>query len=464
MPGAPNAADSIQSFTPSRPNANVSPREHPYLEPSGTSVPQSARQIDKPTQALSRVVASDITTSSLSALPLFSPTQISEPRVASATGQPDKTPISSEKQSIAKPIARTPLRVRGPNQRFQLSSSPVEAGASPNRRQFPRHSSELEVIEAIESARADSAVRSSSTRAKLVPEVVLRKSSSRAETYSPDPLDCLSSRLSPTKAAVLNTDAPRSSMSSAVEPIASGSSNIGTGRRSTRVKAAEEKKEAEKEERRRLRRERKAREEAERQKQAAPAGGSKRETKRGQASSAAGKGGIDATPASGEQPSKHKRIRLSNAGSATIRSATHESGTDLIALPETPAVEGVISPVPAERREASQPSDSAQNKEAQVSHPSPAGPTAIAVSPAKASGAEADDSMAATTVLGDNGGDDQNTTRALVIRTAGRSASPAAQRGERFSTPARYSPGPSHANGSLSRPGGIKWQTCEFSV
>lgn len=356
----------------------------------------------------------------------LSPTQLSAR--ASELGKPN--PIG-EDQDVPINQQRPPLRPKASNQAFQLSSSPEEP-TSNFRNPIKAANSPIDILSDPEEIEIIERPTPVSKRRR--PEIILQsKSAPRASRHdSPDPLDLIPVRSGDTVPLVeRRSTQPRSS--------ATDFTNVGTERKSSRVKAAADKKELEKEEKRRLRRERKDREEAERFAKGVP-----------------------------DQVSKSRRQKP-DAPAATAKSITY-SGASIRdsrqaskASPATPAPTGRT----ASRSPPAQPTPqrSTGRRDAKVELP-------IAVTPAEEAVLTPPIEIAVTNLVDEepmppksldmNTLSPETTVPGSSVNAA-RSKSPMPDPRRRelaaSASSSRQSPGPAGPDGRPQRPDGIRWQT-----
>lgn len=409
--------------------------------------PLQADNVSRDSPALSRLSAIGPSSRHSNGRPLFSPTQTSE-RVA-----PLNRP-STYKRQRGSPD-RTPLQPREGNRAFQLSSSPASPRDDNQKRSAlaaVQISSPTSCIEVETTARPFEST--TAARNKLYPEIVLpSKAPTPSRHESPDPLDSLPQCVTPVAGL------PRSSQGASVPStimsadisVSPHRPSVEPGRRSSRVQAATEKKAAEKEERRRLRRERKAKEEEEKARLARSipsSSDSARKRKSSQPEVVSNvirplpSGSEDGTVRHGvdreigkRNASSKKSVSVPNMGDGT--SASTQGGKAKVAADTV----SIVREASTTRLNASQVlrqsppalGEANQSRIGQVEQDQVPARSAEAIVPTKVA-----DPIAVADVDG-------------CVELAHQTLSPRT----------RHSPGPSRLDGSLARPGGIRWQTCK---
>lgn len=469
--------DTIQSFSASH-------HDNPVHLSSSDPFHVGAHQADHGTHlisgqpyspALAHLSATGQTPGSCSIRPKLSPTQTSDAQAR---------PVVTYQRK--RDTERTPLKRKDTNKDFQLSSSPPSADDRhlSDEHKLPNNpSSEPEIIEIIGSDRIRGDPGSSSSRGRLLPEIVLSsKKRSITRQESPDPLDSFAGidrhQADDRSVPQIVSSSISSSAGPSNSPLIEQEDN---GRRSGRVKAATEKKEAEKEERRRLRRERKAREEEEK--------------RRGEA-----RGRVSDQVSSSRRATPRKRQETVEDD---VRSGDTPHSTNSIIA--TPATANKKTPVPKRMKpSAKKRSQKSTNDDQNLGVVTTSNPprtnvdentTTITMSEVQNDGAldhESDEIIISDAPLAK---ELSATTSGVVVETApvvspveesikalsheaptapvsnaieGSSNSHSEASSVRartpLSPPARHSPGPQGPSGSSSRPGGIKWQTCELPL
>lgn len=448
----PSGSSVIRSFTHSR-QANIEPSlAHRILcspSESGYKIrvsPNSTRHTTD--ERLSRPSSGH---------PSFSPTQRSD-------RLPPTKDLRTYQRTHVTP-SREPLQRMESNRAFQLSSSPEpllpdERQDAPTIAQVPFSSPRAQ------NPPACSSTTSVTTREKLYPEIILAiKGRTSPRTESPDPLDSLTGSVSPEGRATPSL-ASRIPLSISPHKVSAES-----GRRSSRVLAANARKEAEKAERRRLRRERKAREETGQQ------GSHTNPTADGEGKRTAGSPSrVESTSISDDHPCHVVLVDEGARRLADKRKADAEK-----------------TPSQTRKRERVAPRDESRPQEQDLTLPNfasaavrqtrperrsqemggghhPIGTIAAAASRGQSPAEQESESLAPDDVvqvpLRESADTDEAASAVIEEMAAGsercRPQESLSRVSDALLSDTRNAPGPSRLQSFSPGPGGIRWQTCEF--